>query len=206
MSSGFQEDDHVQETMKRVELNRRKAFRYNLLLILFLLVIMVGLFGAVWFFNELESKKAQLNEANQKLEKANTELENIRNKLAKEKTNRDSIISLIYRPSDTVRIKGIGKIITGINNSRQQAEEYARAGYDKLKQYDFPAALDYFNKSEKAYNGYRDSYEVYYLLWQNKNQLDDPVVQDKVMTQIITKYNSLKRLSMADIRSNRTTR
>jgi len=200
MSSGFQEDEIMRETMSRMDINRRKAFRFNLLLILFLLVIMFGLFGAVRFYNALESKKAQLSEAYEKLEKANAELEEMRNNLAMQKSNRDSIIKLIYKPSDSLKVKGLDKIVSGIDHSRETAGKYARSGYMKLKNYDFKGALDDFNNSEKAYNGYRDSYEIYFLLWKNKERLDDTDAQREIMQMILKKYNSLRMITASDIR------
>lgn len=200
MSSGFQEVDIVQETMKRVELNRRKAFRYNLLLILFLLLIMVGLFGAVWFFNELETKKAELKSANQQLDSLNALYQAATIKATKERANRDSIITQIYKPSDSLKIKGLDKIVSGIDNSRETAGKFARSGYMKLKNHDFKGALSDFSNSDKAYNGYRDSYEIYFLLWKNKERLDDPDAQREIMQTILRKYNSLRMISTSDIR------
>lgn len=200
MNSGFQEDDIMRETMSRMDANRRKAFRFNLLLILFFLVVMLGLFGAIRFYNALESKKAELKLAYDELEKKNVELDSIRAGLAKDKAIRDTIINQIYKPEDINRVKGFDTIIKKIDNSREAAGKYARSGYMKLKSYDFKRAMEDFRNSDKTYNGYRDSYEVYILLWKNKDRLDDKDAQREIMVTILKKYNSLRMLSYSDIR------
>jgi hypothetical protein len=59
-----------------------------------------------------------------------------------------------------------------------------------LIKHDFRGALNAFDNSEQAYHGYRDSYEVYYLLWKNKQLLDDPEKQEELIQIIMKKYDT----------------
>jgi hypothetical protein len=60
--------------------------------------------------------------------------------------------------------------------------------------------MESFNKSEKAYNGYRDSYDVWFLLWSDRTNLGNPATQKKLLEKIFNDYNSLRILTQADIR------
>jgi hypothetical protein len=192
--------------MMTAEEYRKIMLRKNLLIILFLCLCIIGVSGAIIYYNrlaanrkelkvaevELQRKNDSLQRATTELQSANQSLQELKDTLAKQKANYADILisknpAVIKQAAKTLQV------------SRDSARIYAREGYRKLKAKDFKGAMDAFDKSEKFVNGYRDSYDVYFLLWKNRSNLNDPKVQKQIMQQVLTKYNSLRILSRTDL-------
>ena len=178
---------------------RKIMIRKNLLIILFLCLCIIGVTGMIVYYNKLktttaalETTKNNLQESNKNLEIANQYLLKLKDTLEKQKENYANVLT----SNDPKAIKMAARTI---EKSRDSARKYSREGYYKLKAKNFEGARADFDKSEKFYNGYRDSYDVYFLLWKNRGKLNEPKVQQQVMQQILTKYNSLRILSKDDL-------
>ncbi len=117
--------------------------------------------------------------------------------LAKQKERFENTVASAVKNNEPEILKSAVKTIS---TARDSARNYARIGYYKLKEKDFVGAKQAFDKSEKFYNGYRDSYEVSFLLSKNKDKLNDPKVQKELLEKIQKDYNSLGILSKADIK------
>ena len=185
--------------MMTAEEYRRIMQRKNLLIVLFLILCIAGIAGAVIYYNQLKKTKDALNTTAIELEikkdsllRATESLQQLKDTLARQ---REDYANLIVS-NDPV---AINKAAQKIERSRDSARKYAREGYFKLQSRDFDGARMAFDKSEKFYNGYRDSYDVYFLLNQNKDKLNDPDVQKRVMQQVVNKYNSLRIISRNDV-------
>ena len=207
METEYLPEDIIRETKKRVDDHRKKAIRYNILLSFCFLLVIGGLVGAIYYFCLVKSQKQTIKEKNESLVILTKELQYLKDSvqtskdsLAKVKSRNDSLLTELYRASGSKGIVGITKVVEGINTSRDSARSYARLGYELLRKRDFTGAKDAFYKSEQAYNGYRNSYEIYFLLWQNKTKLNDPVTQRQLMTKIVKDYNTYNVLSPNDIR------
>jgi hypothetical protein len=198
----------IEEIRERVGKNRKRVFNYNLLLILCCCFVIIGFLGTIYFYSNLNEAKIKISEQNDSLKVLTKELKYSKDSLqeakasiAKEKATNDSLLVKLYEGgNDSKGIRGLRKIINNIRTSRDSARNYAHLGYEKLKQYDFPGAEEAFDKSEKSYSGFRDSYEVYFLLRNNRNIYNDPAVQKQLLQKIIEDYNSLGILSKKDIR------
>ena len=178
---------------------RRVMLKNNILVILFLFVCIAGVIGAVLYYNKLKETNNKLKVAeaeiqlkNDSLREANEFLEVLKDSFAIQKERYAKI--LVSNNPTAIRAAA-----QTIERSRDSARAYAVAGYNKLKAKDFEGARIAFDKSEKFYNGYRDSYEVYYLLTRNKSKLNDPKVQQQVMNQVFTKFNSQGIIKRADL-------
>ena len=192
--------------MMTVEEYKNRMLRKNLLIILFLCLCLIGISGAVIYYNRLkatsqalETAKINLQQKNDSLKtvtedllEANQYLQMLKDTLAKQREDYANILT-------SNNPKAIKQAAQTIENSRDSARIYARIGYNKLKAKDFNEARVAFDRSEKFYNGYRDSYDVYFLLWKNRDKLNDPKVQRQVIQQILAKYNSLRILSKEDL-------
>lgn len=203
----------LEEAKRRMHESRKKVIRFNLLLILFFSLIIIGLAGAVYFFGVVKKQNEDLEKAKLKdsintaiIKKQNDTLEYYTIRF-KQLLNTGQI-----KDADSTLTKGVNSIVNSITTSnldsaktqsRDLAREFSEKGYAKLKNYDFRGALDAFNKSEKALNGYRESYEIYYLLHKNIDNLKDPDTQKRIMQKIQNDYNSKNILKASDIRQNK---
>lgn len=179
---------------------RKKIIRRNLLIVAVLAICLAGIVGAVTYYNKLKEAKAEVQLKNDSLKirtrelvEANRSLEILKDSLARQK---EQYANILVSKNSTA----INTVALRIEKSRDDARTYAREGYAKLKSRDFKGALKAFDMSEKSYNGYRDSYEVYFLLWTNRDKLDDPAVQKQIMQQVYSKHNSLRIISREDVR------
>ena len=208
MSPETLHDQLIEETRRRIEADRKKLIRYNMLMTLFVCFVIAGLAGAVYFYIKLQNVTARLEEANKKLEEAKKELQQKKDSLDATSISRNqlnAILDSLQRQPEhgeqSRYFNEIKKVVdSSITTSREEARKYARTGYEKLKAYQFEAAMKQFAESEKAHKGYRDSYEVYQLLLKNKRNFNDPKVQRMLLEEIYTKYNSLGKLSRSDIK------
>jgi hypothetical protein len=176
---------------------------------LFICFIIIGLAGALYFYHNLKDLNTKLGDTQQKLQESKDSLQEskdslqlAKNTLTQYKITIDNYVLLsdsINKHTDE-KNPGLDSLVKVINHSRDTAREYAHKGYYDLKDYHFDMAMKDFHKSELAYNGYHDSYEVYFLLWQSKQGFDDPVVQKQLMEKILAKYNSFGLLNKKDIR------
>ena len=192
--------------MMTVEEYKNRMLRKNLLIILFLCLCLIGISGAVIYYNRLkvtsqaleiakvnlEQKNDSLKRVTKNLLETNQYLQMLKDTLAKQREDYANILT-------SNNPKAIKQAAQTIEKSRDSARHYARVGYDKLKAKDFNGARVAFDISEKFYNGYRDSYDVYFLLLKNRDKLNDPKVQRQVIQQILAKYNSLRILSKEDL-------
>jgi hypothetical protein len=210
MQQADQNNEMLEEAKKRVQESRKKAIRFNTLLSLFVCLVIIGLAGAIYYYNkinDLYEQKEILNKnlanAADSIKKLNTVLEGFAIDY-KQSINTGNTTGV----ADTVlkKLKSVVNVITTKNldttksRNRDTARKYSEIGYDRLKAYDFAGAKSAFDKSEKAFNGYRESYEIYYLLYKNMNMLHDAATQKRVMQKILTEYNSKNILKISDIR------
>ena len=195
--------------MMSVEENRKKVRRNNLLVSLLFLVMIIGVAGAVIFYRNLklakktvQEQKHNVDSLNNILEKQNTRLELLVDTIILFKTQLDSIYKNSNVPNEIYKIQKnldniLQPVITGRN--RDSAREHARDGYDKLIAKDFKGAMVEFDKSEKFYNGYHESYEIKTLLKKNEDKLGDKEVQQQLLIKIKNEYNSLQKLNNRNI-------
>lgn len=209
-----QSDQIIEERRKRIEENRKKVVRYNLLLSLFVVFIIVGLAGTIYYYNKLKRLNSELEASkirelfiNDSLKKTTIALQFSKDSLreakatlAKQKAFNDSILIACYKTTSAKKSENVTTLVNKLTTSRDAAREFAREGYRKLKDNDLRGAMEVFNKSEKAYNGYRDSYDVWFLLWSNRTSLDNPATKKQLLEKIFNDYNSLRILTQADIR------
>lgn len=200
----------LEEAKKKVLDSRKRALKFNILLSLFFIVIITGLAGAIFYYNRINNLYEENNTLNSSLTKAidsikilNTTLESIAIDY-KQSINTGNTTGV----SDTEinKVNRIVNVITTTNldttkaRNRDTARYYSEIGYARLKAYDFMGAKNAFDKSEKAFNGYRESYEIYYLLYKNMKQLNDAGTQKMIMNKILEKYNSKSILKATDIK------
>ena len=194
--------------MMTIEENRKKVVRNNILMSLLFCITIIAVIGAAYYYNSVKSSEIKLLTAKQQQQTLNDSLaihkrkaENQLDTIAKLQRLLNNI-SQTPNNCDSIFIiqKKINNILRPVTNARDAAREFARSGYDKLIKKDLVGAMNDFDKSEKAYNGYHDSYEVYFLLWQNRNKLNDPKVQQQLLEKIQKDYNSLKKLTPSNIK------
>jgi len=209
-----QSDQIIEERRKRIEENRKKVVRYNLLLSLFFAFIIVGLAGTIYYYNKLKKLNSQLEASKKRellindslrktasaLQYSKDSLQEAKATLAKQKAINDSILIACFKATPTKKSEKVTTLVNKLTISRDAAREFAREGYRKLKDHDLKGAMEAFNKSEKAYNGYRDSYDVWFLLWSNRANLDNPATQKQLLEKIFNNYNSLQILTQTDTR------
>ena len=187
----------------------KETARNNKIIIALLLVLSVAVGFAVYSYYELNNTKAALSTANTRLNNTNDRLKTSEAELQLKtkvldsvvasirhtNARQDSLINLAARSPAEAR-----RILAPVIRDRDSAREYSKLGYRLLKQKDFAGAQKAFQASENAYNGYRDSYEVSFILRKNKKNLNDPAVQTRVLDQIYNQYNSRKMLQSTDIK------
>ena len=183
------------------EENRKKVIKNNLAISLLFFITISGIGGAVYFYNESVKAKASLEQANNEvsrkndsLKTINRDLDNLRDSLEKQKKILNNQVEALTKPEVSINI------LTPVLAARDTARNYARIGYQQLKEGNFAAALNSFAKSEKSSPGYRDSYEVYFLLRKNRANLNDPAVQRQILEKIYKDYNSLQIIKKNDIK------
>jgi hypothetical protein len=210
-----QSDQLIEERRKKIAEDRKKVIRYNILLSLFIIFIIAGLIGTIFYYRKLQQSNLKLAVSQRSeslakdsllkttgaLQRSKDSLQAAKTILANEKSRNDSLLVEVSKKCPQ-NIQGLQTAVTSITTSRKTARESAREGYEKLKNYDFQGAMDAFNRSEKAYNGYRDSYDIWFLLWSNRANLNSADVQKQLMEKIIKNFNSLKILAPSDIRQN----
>jgi hypothetical protein len=196
--------------MMTIEESRKRTYKTRLLLIAFFCVMIIGLSGAIYYYLKLRKASTQLansekilqvkNDSLRKvtndLHQANQYLESSRQVLANQKSIIDSLITRSVKDKNPSLLINLAD---SINTGRSTAAAYENLGYMKLKEKDLVAAKDAFNKSEKSYNGYHQVYEIWFLLYKNKDKLNDPEVKQQLLKQILTNYNRLGFLKPADI-------
>jgi len=202
-----QTDQVIEERRKKIEANRKKIVYQNLWSSIFFALIIFGLAGTIFFYNQSESSKRREMLVNDTLRMMATALQYSKDSLqeakatlAKQKAINDSILIVLYKATPSKSSESITTAVNKLTNSRDAAREFNHEAYRKLKVRDFRGAMEAFNKSEKAYNGYRDSYDVWFLLWSNRAKLDNPTTQKQLLEKIVNNYNSLKILTNADNR------
>lgn len=195
-----QNDQIIEEIKERLGKKRKRALTYNLLLSLCLCLVIIGFIGTIHFYRKVKKSELKIIIQKDSLEQLSVELEKWQhlNKISEKK--RQSNDSLLIKEFKRNGSKNIKPILNNISISSDSAHYYAQIGYNKLKHYDFIGAKDAFAKSEKSYSGYRDSYEVYMLLWKNRNSFDNPVIQKQIIEKIFVDYNSLGILKKTDIK------
>ena len=179
--------------MMTIEENRRKVFRTNLLLSLFFCVMLIGVIGAVYYYQESKEAKTLVQLKNDSLSRMGTTLDSInqsllssKRELEKQKASTDSLIRLSIKDANPAILR---PVINRVDNSMKLAAEYELKGYGRLKAGDLIAAKDYFNKSEKAYNGYHQVYEIWFLLYKNRDKLNDPETKQRLLNQVKKDYS-----------------
>ena len=198
--------------MMTAEEGRRRVLRNLILISLFFCLMILGIVGTVYYFQQLQKTTAALRKVEAgliivndslrattlDLNLANAALEKARDTLSKRKQEVDRLIELADSSNSISVLK---PYVESLTVSRDSARSYARMGYSKLKAKDFKGAMEAFRSSEKAYNGYRDSYEVYFLLWSNRTKLEELSVRKQILKTVIEKYNSLRILNSGDLQS-----
>ena len=199
--------------MMTIEENRKRIYRTKLILTVFFCIMIAGLSGAIFYYLRLQSTSTQLsksekilkgktdslNKATDSLSKMATELNRINlylDRLVKQKTITDSLIALSAGDKNRSILNSLAD---SLSSAKNLAAIYEKSGYMKLKEKDLVAAKDAFNKSEKSYNGYHQVYEIWFLLYKNKDKLNDPVVKQQLLEQILARYNKQGFLKPADI-------
>ena len=171
--------------MMTIEENRKRIYKTRLLLIVFFCVMIVGLSGAVYYYLQLRKTSKQLANSEEVLQVKNDSLKKVTNDLhqanqylvssrqvlANQKLIIDSLITRFAKDKNPSLLIGLADSITA---GKDAAAAYEKLGYAKLKEKDLVAAKDAFNKSEKSYNGYHQVYEIWFLLYKNKDKLNDP--------------------------------
>ncbi len=196
--------------MMTIEENRKRIYKTRLLLIVFFCVMIVGLSGAVYYYLQLRKTSKQLANSEEVLQVKNDSLKKVTNDLhqanqylvssrqvlANQKLIIDSLITRFAKDKNPSLLIGLADSITA---GKDAAAAYEKLGYAKLKEKDLVAAKDAFNKSEKSYNGYHQVYEIWFLLYKNKDKLNDPGVKQQLLQQIFVNYNRLGFLKPGDI-------
>ena len=193
MAEEINNDALIEETRKRVAESRKKVIRYNIMMVLFFCVVIIGVAGSVYYFNESKRLNTKLKIAEIRLKFSNDTLTLTNNSL---KLARDSIkILLDLRETQLItasenpgsntmeKLKVLADSIQKTRN-RDSARAYSEIGYQKLSERKLIEAMYAFDKSEKWYNTYRESYEIYFLLWKNKKDLNIPAVQTQLLKKI----------------------
>lgn len=187
--------------MMTAEENKRKIIQNNIRMSLLFAVTIIGIGVAIYFYGKLKDTNGKLRDTTASLESAKKDLKNaydtlekINQALSDTKKKLENILDAASQaPNPETVLKPIAV-------KRDAAREYARIGYDKLKKNDLAGAMDAFHSSEESYHGYRDSYEVYLMLYKNRDSLNDRRVQQRLLEKIQKDYNSLQILKRSDIR------
>lgn len=207
MQQTDQNNKLLEEAKKRMNESRKKVIRFNTLLSLFFCFIIVGLAGAIYYYKKINNLYEEKEVLNIRLTKAAHKDSLNSDSIQKQNIKLGEFAKLLEVCATKTKIPGFDSAtaislkaeVTDIKK-RDSARKYSEIGYTKLKAYDFISAKNAFDKSEKFYNGYRESYEIYYLLYKNMNNLADPETQKKIMQKILTDYNSKNILKGSDIR------
>lgn len=160
-------------------------------MVLFFCVVIAGTTGSVYYFNKNKTLYAQLIKTSAALEEAK-KADSIKYELfisekqqhAKDNARNDSLFVALSKKCGNKDIQGVQSAVNAITLSRDSARKYSEIGYNNLSKNKFPEALEAFHKSEQWYNGYRESYEIYFLLWKNKKDLNDPALQTQLLKKI----------------------
>lgn len=174
------------------EYTKRKRAN-NILVLILLLILTTSIISIIYLYKKLKTKTIDL-------EKAKIELQ-----------NKDAVMAYVMKQSrggeqklakvdSIVKSKNPQKEFNTIIESAKFAEQFAREGYELLKVKNFIGAKNAFDKSEKSYIGYKSSYDIYFLLWKNRDKLNDPDTQKEILEIVYNKYNSFGILNKNDLK------
>jgi hypothetical protein len=179
--------------MMTIEESRRRELKMNVMLIFFFCIMLIGIAGSAYYYFEAKQVKSELQVSNDSLRVLSANIQSINNTLTLSKkeleqktSNLDSLIRISIKDQNVAVLK---PAIKKADNDKMLAAEYERQGFAKLKEGDLQAAKDYFNKSEQAYNGYHQVYEIWLLLYKSRQKLDDPEVKQQLLQQIDKDYS-----------------
>jgi hypothetical protein len=195
-----QSDFLLEQVRKKVQQKRRRVIAQNLLLFFLLLLMFIGISGSVYYYSELKEANTKLSKNEIVLKSQQNKLDSLNEILRQRnivlKKDKEFLESTIDSASHAKNPK---LILQPIVAARDSARKYAETGYKMLKMRDFNGAFIAFNKSENFYNGYRESYEVAFLLRKNRQRWNDPQRQNELLDTIYRKLNSKKILRKEDI-------
>jgi hypothetical protein len=94
MSADTDDDFLINEARKRMDELRKRTIRYNLLMALFFCLVILGLFGSVFYYNKMTTLNLNLGKLTDSLEKANKSLDKATNAALRERSRADSFLIL----------------------------------------------------------------------------------------------------------------
>src|SRR4051794_23117658 len=134
-----QSDQLIEERRKKIAEDRKKVIRYNILLSLFIIFIIAGLIGTIFYYRKLQQSNLKLAVSQRSeslakdsllkttgaLQRSKDSLQAAKTILANEKSRNDSLLVEVSKKCPQ-NIQGLQTAVTSITTSRKTARESAR--------------------------------------------------------------------------------
>lgn len=178
--------------MMSIEESKKRKRKSDIILICFFSLTIAGITLAVSFYRKLAQSEARNVRLSIELEKKTAELYSSDSACTVFKKSCDARLahtdSLILISKNNGEKLISDSIISDISRDKREASKNDSLGYEELKRSDYQKAMTFFYKSENSYNGYRHSYEIWRLLFSNRQKFDIKDTMDNIVRTIEKNY------------------